>query len=64
MPIVAKKSIKRASSDVLSRPKKRAKGTASQPIPINSQAPALSSSPPPPPPPPITNALQALVSES
>jgi hypothetical protein len=64
MPIIAKNSTKRASSDALSRPKKRAKGTASQPIPINSQAPALSPSPPPPPPPPITNALQALVSKS
>jgi hypothetical protein len=60
MPIVAKDSTKRASSDALSRPKKRAKGTASQLIPIDSQAPAPSPSPPPP----ITNALQALVSES
>jgi hypothetical protein len=53
MPIVAKNSTKRASSNALSRPKKRARGTASQPIPINSQAPALSPSLPLP----IINAL-------
>ena len=37
---------------------KRAKGTASQPIAVDSQPPS------PPPPPPITNAFQALVGAS
>ena len=39
---------------------KRARGTASQPVIIDSQLPAA----PPSPPPPITNALQALASAS
>lgn len=56
-----KKDKKRAPFSASSRLNKRAKGTASQPIHVDSQAPAAS---PPLSPPPITNALQALVNAS
>jgi hypothetical protein len=55
------KDKKRAHFSASSHPNKRAKGTASQPIPVDSQAPATS---PPLSPPPITNALHALVNAS
>ncbi|KAF2737112.1 hypothetical protein EJ04DRAFT_594666, partial [Polyplosphaeria fusca] len=52
-----RKDKKRASFSASSRPNKRAKGTASQPIHVDLQAPAAS---PPLSTPPIINALQAL----
>lgn len=59
--ITNKKDKKRAPFSASSCLNKRAKGTASQPIPINSQAPAASL---PLSPLSITNALQALVNAS
>ncbi|KAF2730999.1 hypothetical protein EJ04DRAFT_444010, partial [Polyplosphaeria fusca] len=56
-----RKDKKRAPFSVSSRPNKRAKGTASQPIHVDLQAPAAS---PPLSPPPIINALQDLVNGS
>ena len=61
MPSGSKKSIKRAASVVEARSNKRAKGTASQPINVDSQASTASSALSPPP---ILNALQALVTRS
>ncbi|KAF1943562.1 hypothetical protein EJ02DRAFT_453259 [Clathrospora elynae] len=61
MPNTAKNPSKRAPSGTSQRPKKRAKGTASQPVVINSQALV---EPPSPSPLPPTNTLQALVNQS
>ena len=61
MPSGSKKSVKRTASGVEARSNKRAKGTASQPINVDSQAStALSNLSPPP----ILNAFQALVTGS
>lgn len=61
MPSNTKKSVKRAASSVAARSNKRAKGTASQPIHVDSQAPTASLDLSPPP---ILNAFQALVTGS
>jgi hypothetical protein len=65
-PKSTNKDAKKRTKAGPSSPNKRPRGTASQPINVDSQQPSQSppSPSPPPPPPPITNILQALASAS
>ena len=63
-PKSTNKDAKKRTKASPSSPNKRPRGTASQPMNVDSQQPSQSPPSPSPLPPPITNVLQALASAS